>query len=346
MRRKILQIPNSFLTLALFVLRTPLLILTLPLFGCSPASDVSSDTANQILVSSIHQDGAASPAAGAELLSAGEIGILSSSHTVVSAPGALPFVRSQPKFVAPFPLVLNRAVQSYIDGYLAQPQGVRESFQRSGPFMPEMLSLFKDDGLPPDLVYLAFAESRFSTGGAGPWQLSRTTARRYGLTINQWLDERRDPIKSTRAAAEYLAELHEQTREDWRMTLVAWNNGDGGVNRYLRLMTAPYERLMRRLPNRTRCLMNRFMAMALIAHNPKAYGMDATSSASAPPYRVIAIEGNTPLGRVAQANRTSVAVLRRLNPALLCDRTPPGPQSYPIRVPDDSAETKLVATNS
>jgi membrane-bound lytic murein transglycosylase D len=317
----------------------------LPLFGCGPSIDLSAQPANQISVTSICEKSAASPAPTAELLSAGEIGILSSSRPVVAAPGSLSFVRSGPKLMPPFPLVLNRAVQAYIDSYLAQPEGLRQSFQRSGPFMPEMLSLFQDDGLPPDLVYLAFAESAFSAAGAGPWQLSKTTAQRYGLTINQWLDERRDPIKSTRAAAEYLAELHDQTGADWRMTLVAWNNGDGGVYHYLQLMTAPYERLMRRLPRRTRSLMNRFMAVALIARHAKEYGVNAASWTRAPRYRVIAVDGDTSLRAIAASNRTSVAVLQRLNPALLGDHTPPGPQSYPIRVPD-SAEGKLVATPS
>ena len=325
------------------------LFLILPLFGCTPSIDISSDPANQISVTSSREEAAASSAGAAELLTAGEIGTLSSSIPVASAPGSLPFVRSRPKSVPPFPLVLNRAVQAYIDGYLAQPQGLRQSFERSGPFMPEMLSLFQDDGLPPDLVYLAFAESAFSAVGAGPWQLSKTTARRYGLIINRWVDERRDPIKSTRAAADYLAELHDQTGADWRMTLVAWNNGDGGVYRYLQLMTAPYERLMRRLPRRTRSLMNRFMAVALIAHHAKEYGLDAFDTVNlkwVPRYRVIAVDGDTSLGTLAVSNRTSIAMLRRLNPALLSDYTPPGPQSYPVRVPDNSIEAKLLSTSS
>ncbi|MBV8361231.1 MAG: transglycosylase SLT domain-containing protein [Deltaproteobacteria bacterium] len=322
------------------------LLLILPLFGCAPSIDVSSDPANQISVTSIRKENTASAPRAAELLSAGEIGTLFSSRPIAPAPGSLPFVRSQPKLVPPFPLVLNRTVQTYIDNYLAQPEGLRQSFQRSGPFMPEMLSLFQEDGLPPDLVYLAFAESAFSPAGAGPWQLNKDTARRYGLAINQWLDERRDPIKSTRAAAEYLAELHDRTGADWRMTLVAWNNGDSGVYRYLQLMTAPYDRLMRQLPVRTRSLMNRFMAVALIAHHAKEYGIDEVSWTRAPRYRMIAVDGGTSLRAIAASNNTSVAVLRRLNPALLCDRTPPGLQSYPVRVPDNSAEAKLVTTRS
>ena len=333
MRGKLFQITGRFLIQ---------LLLILPLFGCAPSSDSGSDSTNQILVTSFRDQTPATPAQPGELLSAGEIGLLSSAHPVTAGSGSLPFVRSRPKIVPPFPLVLNQAVQRYIDNYLAQPEGLRRSFQRSGPFMPEMLSAFQEEGLPPDLVYLAFAESAFTSGGAGPWQLSPTTARRYGLTINRWLDERRDPIKSARAAAEYLAELHDQTGADWRMTLVAWNNGDAGVYRYLQMAMAPYDRLMRRLPRRTRSLINRFMAVAIIAQHARDYGLYDTGWSMTAPYHVIAVDSYTPLRVVAQSNHTSLALLRILNPALLSDRTPPGPASYPIRIPDNAAGINLV----
>jgi len=126
----------------LFQIAGPLLIL--PLFGCAPSFDISSDPANQISVTSVHEESAASPVGAAELLSAGETGSLLPSRPALPTPGSLPFVRSRPKSVPPFPLVLNRAVQAYIDNYLAQPKGLRQSFQRSSPFMPEMISLFQD----------------------------------------------------------------------------------------------------------------------------------------------------------------------------------------------------------
>jgi membrane-bound lytic murein transglycosylase D len=321
------------------------LCLILPLLGCAPSINVSLDLANQALIPSTHSDPAPS-VQGGELLTADEMRRPSSPHPGIMPVESLPFVRSQPRVVPPFPLVLNRAVQSYIDSYLSQPEGLRQSFQRSDPFMAEMVLLFQNEGLPPELVYLAFAESAFSANGAGPWQLSRTTARRYGLTINQWLDERRDPIKSTRAAANYLAELHDRTGADWRMTLVAWNNGDGGVYRYLQLMTAPYERLMHGLPRHTSSLMNRFMAVALIARHPREYGLHPADWPQVPRYRVIAVEGSTPLRAVAQSNHTTLETLHRLNPALLRDCTPPGPQSYPIRIPDTSTEMKLALSDS
>jgi len=115
--------------------------------------------------------------------------------------GSLPFQRSEPRKVAPFPLVLNAAVQSYVDSYLAHSEGLKLSYARSAPYIAQMTQMLGEYGVPADMVYLAFAESSFTKGGAGPWQLTKATARRFGLIVNQFLDERRDPLKSTRAAA-------------------------------------------------------------------------------------------------------------------------------------------------
>ncbi|HKV56167.1 MAG TPA: transglycosylase SLT domain-containing protein [Candidatus Binataceae bacterium] len=317
------------------------LLLLLPIFGCAQSAiDLPADPVT------ITGDTVATPAGAAQLLSAGEAGTLPHPEASPAAPGSLPFVRSQPKAVPPFPLVLNRTVQDYINSYVTQPEGLRESFQRSEPFMPEMVSLLQQDGLPRDLIYLAFAESAFKDSGAGPWQLSKVTARRYGLTIDEWVDERRDPIKSTQAAAEYLAELHDQTGQDWRMTLVAWNNGDGAVNRYLHLMDASYDLLMRRLPRRTRSLMNRFMAVAMIAHHAEDYGLQSVSYPDTPHYRIVPVAGGTPLEYVAEKHRTNLSLLRSLNPALLRDQTPPGPRDYLVRIPDGQLQNTLLSTDS
>src|SRR6202049_982441 len=137
---------------------------------------------------------------------------------------------------------------------MSQPQGLEHSFRRSRPYMTEMIRELQMAGLPSDLIYLAFAESGFSPRGDGPWQLEKATARRFGLVINEWVAERRAPLKSPRAAAEYLATLHDAAGSDWRMTLVAWNNGDATIDRYSRLRSASYDRMMMQLPQRQRAL--------------------------------------------------------------------------------------------
>ncbi|MGH8012620.1 MAG: lytic transglycosylase domain-containing protein [Candidatus Binataceae bacterium] len=256
----------------------------------------------------------------------------------------LGFVTGVPKPVAPFPLVLNAWVRQYVNAFVAEPAGLKRSFRRSQPYLGQMAAVLENAGLPRDLVYLAFAESGFSHVGAGPWQLSRATARRYGLMINHWVDERRDPIRSTRAAAEYLATLHDESGDDWRMTLIAWNNGDTAIGRFMSLEGASYARLMARLPRRTRALMNRFMAVALIARNARQYGLEPVSYNEPVQYHQEAIWGGTRLRTVARREHTTVAMLRELNPALLHDRVPPEVASYEIRIPDAELEAQLQNT--
>lgn len=257
-------------------------------------------------------------------------------------PGRIPFVTNNPQQIPPFPLVLNRWVKAYVDDFIAQPAGLKQSFKRSEPFMGQMAAELEEAGLPKDLIYLAFAESGFSPTGDGPWQLTRETARRFGLIINHWVDERRDPIKSTRAAAEYLATLHDEAGNDWRMTLIGWNNGDGAIQRFLSLEGASYAKLMDKLPRHTRALMNRFMAVDFIANNAEQYGLQQVSYSEAPQYREVSVAGGTPLRKVAQKRDTTVAILRKLNPALLHDRVPPNCSRYNIRIPDERLEARLL----
>ncbi len=306
-------------------------LLALMVGGCTQAVSVQSDPDAEMSVSG----------QGAMALSSVQNRPGDASQFVMLPENEMPFVRSQPKAVAPFPLVLNRTVQHYVNEYIDQPQGLKQSFRRSRPFMGQMVQVLESEGLPPDLVYLAFAESGFSPEGDGPWQLSRATARRYGLVINKWVDERRDPIKSTRAAAEYLATLHDEAHSDWRTTLVAWNNGDARIDRYLRLRKASYDKLMTHLPRHTRALMNRFMAVAMIAHHAQDYGLTDVTYVEPLHYHVVRCSGGTSLSQIAARTGVSTASLREANPALLRDRVPPEFATYEIRIPDDELQAQL-----
>ncbi len=247
-----------------------------------------------------------------------------------------PFVHSQPRPAAPFPLLLNQAVKDYVEDFVDQPKGLELAFQRSRPFMSEMIKVLKQEGVPDDLVYLTFAESDFSKVGQGPWQFTADTAARFGLRVNKWLDERRDPILSTRAAAEYLAELHDQADNDWRVALIGWNTGEGNLERYWLLEGANYEKFADRLPRRTRQLVDRFMAVAFIAHNSATYGIGgAEYSEDAPDWTTYRFKGGTLLSSIARKFETSVSKLRELNPALRADRVPPNLRTYGVRVPAD-----------
>lgn len=250
-----------------------------------------------------------------------------------------PFVLPLPRPVAPFPIRLNRAVRRYMSDFLNQPGHLQDTFDRSHPYLTDMVRVLRSYGLPDDLVYLAFAESEFSRRGKGPWQFNSDTARRFGLHIDNYVDERRDPVMSTKAAAEYLATLHDAAGDDWPMTLVAWNNGDRAIDRYWSLRGPNMEKFGNRLPRRTRGLLGRFMAVAYIAHHADAYGITTIKLDDPPPYRMLSVRGGTPLSRVALDHGTTLQHLHELNPALLRDIVPPYERAYSVRVPIASNAT-------
>jgi membrane-bound lytic murein transglycosylase D len=246
------------------------------------------------------------------------------------------YVLPVPKPVAPFPILLNRSVRRYLSDILNSPYHLQDTFDRSHPYLPEMVRVLRSYGLPDDLVYLAFAESDFSKQGKGPWQFNSDTARRFGLHIDRYVDERRDPVMSTKAAAEYLATLHDKAGDDWPMTLVAWNNGDRAIDRYWSLRGPNMTKFGNRLPRRTRGLLGRFMAVAYIAHHANSYGITPIKLDDPPVYRMLPVRGGTPLSRVALNHGTTLQRLHELNPALLRDVVPPYESSYSVRVPVDS----------
>ena len=163
-------------------------------------------------------------------------------------PIASPYVIPMPQPVAPFPILLNRYVRRYVSDYVNSPDHLQDTFDRSHPYLADMVRVLRSYGLPDDLVYLAFAESEFSRRGKGPWQFNSSTARRFGLRIDNYVDERRDPVMSTKAAAEYLATLHDEAGDDWPMTLVAWNRGDRAIDRFWSLRGPNMEKFGNRLP--------------------------------------------------------------------------------------------------
>jgi membrane-bound lytic murein transglycosylase D len=241
-----------------------------------------------------------------------------------------------PEPVPPFPILLNRAVRRYVSDFMSSPDHLQDTFDRNHPYLPDMVRVLRSYGLPDDLVYLAFAESEFSKSGRGPWQFNSDTARRFGLHIDNYVDERRDPVISTKAAAEYLATLHDEAGDDWPMTVVAWNNGDRAIGRYWSLRGPKMEKFGNRLPRRTRGLLGRFMAVAYIAHHADSYGITPIKLDEPPVYRMLSVSGGTPLSRVALNHGTTLERLHELNPALLRDIVPPNERSYSVRVPMDT----------
>jgi membrane-bound lytic murein transglycosylase D len=214
--------------------------------------------------------------------------------------------------------------------------GIAQAFTRARRYAPMMRSVFQEKGLPTELVNLAFVESEVNpratsrARAAGIWQFVPSTARSYGMRRTASIDERRDPEKSTRAAAEYLGRLY-QRFESWPLALAAYNAGEGTIERAVaRQRTTDFWRL--RLPKETERFVPAFMAMTLVARDPRRYGF------SPPPEEphdtdVLYVGQPTEIRHLAAAAGTSVKHLRELNPELIGPATPSDRSRYALRIP-------------
>jgi membrane-bound lytic murein transglycosylase D len=207
-----------------------------------------------------------------------------------------------------------------------------------GPMIEQTL---KEEGLPEDLIYLAAGESAFNpfalnykSGAKGIWQFMVGTGELYGLKKNRWVDEREDPVKSTKAAARCLKDLY-HTYGDWFLAMAAYDWNPNGVQKAIeKTGYADYWKLreLGALPSETQNYVPIFVAIALIAKDPQAYGFQA------PPDPALAVDSLTPtepvdLRLVAGLIDRPVDELVRLNPSMLTWVTPPDDPGFVLNLP-------------
>jgi len=203
-------------------------------------------------------------------------------------------------------------------------------------------------GLPGDFVYLALIESGFSNAATsrakavGMWQLMKGTARGYGLRVDSWVDERRDPYRATEAAARHLKNLNDRFGSLY-LAAAAYNAGAGKVSRGVRRLPdddddslnsdATFFRLYdtKLLRRETKDYVPKLIAAALIAKQPSRYGFEI-GAVDPPTYDSIVVPTMTGLDVIARLADTTVAAIRELNPQYLRLATPPGVRSV-VRVP-------------
>ncbi len=207
--------------------------------------------------------------------------------------------------------------------------------------------ILREEGLPEDLFYLALIESglspkaRSKANAVGIWQFIKPTGVRYGLRVDRWIDERRDPEKSTRAAARFLKHLYGKFGS-WHMAMAGYNAGEGRVRRSIkRYGTSDYWALSKyrrgAFRRETRSYVPKFMAAMIIAQNPARYGFDQVKRKEPAAYESVGLEGPTDLRVIAKSAGVDLREIRRLNPELIHWFTPPDYPGYEIKLPGGTA---------
>jgi membrane-bound lytic murein transglycosylase D len=239
------------------------------------------------------------------------------------------------------PLVSNDSVDGLISYMQNHNRGYIEHVLRGVGTYGEIIGdALRKQGVPQDLIYLAAGESAFNPFAVskarcvGIWQFSLGTGSLYGLKKDRWVDDRQDPVKSSAAAAHHLKDLY-TTFGDWFLVMAAYDSGPLTVQRAIeRTGYADYWELRRvhALPTETENYVPIFLATALIAKDPKAYGFDTPPD---PPLAVDAVEIDTPtdLRLVAQLIDHPVEDLVKLNPSLQRWTTPGNAPSFTLYLP-------------
>jgi membrane-bound lytic murein transglycosylase D len=248
------------------------------------------------------------------------------------------------------PIVLNDAVQYFVRYYTTERRNVFANWlRRSRRYVPMIREIMRRHGLPEDLIYLAMIESGFNPKAysamkaCGPWQFIYETGGRYGLRVNHWVDERRDPEKSTMAAALYLKDLFNQFGS-WYLAAAAYNAGEKRIERSVEMHeTSDFWELTKynTLPRETREYIPRLIAAALVAKNPEKFGFTGIDYDQ--PIRSVSegVPGGVPLDLLARAAWTDIDSLRVLNPELLTNITPPDVETYTMRLPETTAADRF-----
>ena len=239
------------------------------------------------------------------------------------------------------PVVIDQTVQSHIHFFNTS---IRNRFEqwllRFSRYRPLVENIFAEFDLPSDLVNLSLVESGFNpyaysrAKATGPWQFMKGTGQLYGLRIDQYVDERRDPIKSTVAAARYLRDLYDLFGA-WPLAMAAYNAGEGKVLRALQKTQAEsFSEISKTKLIRleTKQYIPRIMAATIIAKNLDQYGFNQDP---VPLHQFEEVVVTRPLHFRAIANVTGIpySELRLLNPELRRDATPPGDTAYHLKVP-------------
>jgi membrane-bound lytic murein transglycosylase D len=228
---------------------------------------------------------------------------------------------------------------------------IRDRLERGTRYEPMIRATMKAGGVPEDMYYLALVESGFDNNAysraaaVGMWQFMTSTAKGMGMRVDWWVDERRDPVKSTSAAVRFIKELREQFGSLY-LAAAAYNGGPGRIARGMTRYADDLDNTQGEdaffvlaekdyLKNETREYVPQLIAAALIAKEPARYGMEFHPREPYA-YDSVQVPASTPLAAIAKAAGASVATVAELNSELLRGMTPPR-VAYLARIPTGSA---------
>lgn len=244
---------------------------------------------------------------------------------------------------ADIPLTLNEQVEDFISFF--QNKGRRTYsiwLSRSTRYLPLMQEILRKEGLPEELGYLAMIESGFQlharshANAVGPWQFISATGRRYSLRIDHWVDERKDPVKATVAAAMYLKDLYGLFNNDWYLAAAGYNAGENKIFRAIeQYETSDFWELTKGsyLKRETKEYVPKLLAATIIAKDPTAYGFTEVTKIPVVESDTVMVRSQTDLELVARLTGTTYETIKELNPALHHWCTPPDYPDYELRIP-------------
>jgi len=252
------------------------------------------------------------------------------------------------------PLVENKFVTAEIKNFQTKERKYfEEGYRRSGLYQEMIVQELKKFGLPEQLSWIPLIESWFKVRALsraralGLWQFISSTGYRFGLKRDRWIDERMDPLKSTRAAIQYLKELH-SFFGDWTTAIAAYNCGEFKVQKTIRSQRLKYLDnfwdLYVMLPLETARFVPRFIATLLIINNPEKYGFNLPQPYPPLKYKIVIINRPVKLSSLSTSLGLNSNELAALNPELRHDATPD--YEYALKVPVGYSQQTMASINS
>ncbi|MDB5159103.1 MAG: LysM peptidoglycan-binding protein [Mucilaginibacter sp.] len=219
------------------------------------------------------------------------------------------------------PLVYNEYVQTYIDLYTRHKEEMSHVIGLSKYYFPIYEKIFHDAGIPTEIKYLSIVESKLDpnavsrVGATGPWQFMATTAKTYGLNMDSYIDERRDPIQASYAAAAYLKDAYQEFG-DWLLAIASYNCGKSSVERAIEKAGAmDFWSIRQYLPPETRNYVPAYIAMSYVMNYGKKHSIIPDILNFHPTTDTLMVDHMVDMGNVARALNTNLNDLTMLNPA-------------------------------